>query len=177
MTKRMSKAELEKYIDANQDALVNHAFFITGSTQDAEDIVQECFVKLYFQSPEFSEASKTKAYLYRMVNNAAIDLIRKRKHQIVDVGKLANLTDEQTNGSKQKHLMHNEFLRIVQLLDQIPGEQSEVIRMRTVSDLSFVEIARILDIPVTTVKSRFTYGINKLRQKTGSIKKEVYDEL
>ncbi len=174
---RISEAELETLIDIYREPLVKCAFFITGSFQDAEEIVQDTFVKFYFQPPAQLEASKTKAYLYRMVNNAGIDLIRRNKqNRWIDLNGIANLPDKKLNGSKQKVLLHKEFLRINDLLEQIPEEQSEVIRMRTISDLSFVEIARILEIPVTTVKSRFAYGIDKLREKTG-IKKEVYDEL
>lgn len=176
-SKRMSEAELEKLIDSYQESLLNHAFFICGSIQDAEDIVQDTFVKCFHQPPAIIEASKTKAYLYRMVNNASIDLIRKRKqNQVLDIDKMIDLPDEKQNGSRRKMLLHNEFLRINKLLEKIPEEQSEIIRMRTISNLSFVEIARILQIPITTVKSRFTYGIDKLRKKT-EIKKEVYDEL
>ncbi|NOX85231.1 MAG: RNA polymerase sigma factor [Chlorobi bacterium] len=174
--KRISETELGKLIDQYQEPLLKHAFFITGSFQDAQDIVQETFVKFYRQCPASLEASKTKSYLYRMVNNAGIDHIRKRKGKWVDIQQIANIPEEKQNGSKWKTELHNEFLRIGKLLDQIPGEQAEVIRMRTISDLSFAEIARILELPVTTVKSRFAYGIDKLRKKTG-LKKEVYDEL
>jgi len=175
--KRMQESELEELIETFQESLIKHAFFICGSIQDAEDIVQDTFVKCFHQPPVIIEASKTKAYLYRMVNNAGIDLIRKKKqNHLVNIDQIMDIPDEKLNGSRRKLLLHNEFLRINKLLEHIPEEQSTIIRMRTVSDLSFVEIARILQIPVTTVKSRFTYGINKLRKKT-EIKKEVYDEL
>lgn len=174
---QIRKTELEKLIDTHQESLLNHAFFICGSIQDAEDIVQDTFVKCFHQPPAIIEASKTKAYLYRMVNNASVDLIRKKKrNHVLDIDSMINIPDEQQNRSKRKMLLHNEFLRINKLLKQIPEAQSEIIRMRTISNLSFVEIARILQIPITTVKSRFTYGIDKLRMKT-EIKKEVYDEL
>lgn len=177
ISSNLSEKDLEELIDAFQDSLVNYAFFITGSIHDAEDIVQESFVKFYYQSPVLIEASKTKTYLYRMVHNAGIDVIRKRKQvQSIDIDKMNNLIDDQSNSSEQKLLLHNEFLRINNLLKQIPAEQAVVIRMRTISELSFTEIAGILEIPLTTAKSRFTYGLNKLRQKTG-IKKEVYNEL
>ena len=84
----MNVAELEKLIDAFQEPLLKHAFFITGSMQDAEDIIQETFVKFYYQSATLNEASKTKAYLYRMVHNAGIDCIRKKKQNQVVTLKL-----------------------------------------------------------------------------------------
>lgn len=175
--KQISERELSDLIDLHQEKMLRHAFFLLGSLQDAEDIVQDTFVKFYQQSPALYNALKTKAYLYKMVNNAGIDLIRKRKQNpLVNIDQMVNLADEKLNGSKKKQLLHEEFLRIKTLLKQIPEEQSTVIRMRTISNLSFVEIARVLNIPVNTVKSRFAYGIHKLREKT-QIKKEVYDEL
>ena len=58
----------------------------------------------------------------------------------------------------------SEIERIKVLMRHLPEEQAEVISMRTAQNLSFAEIAEILDIPTTTVKSRFAYGIDKLRK-------------
>ncbi|MDD4385927.1 MAG: sigma factor-like helix-turn-helix DNA-binding protein, partial [Bacteroidales bacterium] len=53
--------------------------------------------------------------------------------------------------------------RLEELLKVLPEEQSEVIRLRIFDSLGFVEIASILETPVTTIKSRFKYGIDKLK--------------
>ncbi len=175
--RQLTKSDLVALIDLHRQALLKNAFFIVGNLQDAEDIVQDVFVKFYRQSPALDEASKTKAYLYRMVNNAGIDVLRQRKQRpSVEIGSLLQLPDEKQNGWEKKRQIQNEFRRISRLLEQIPEEQSAVIRMRAIDELSFVEIARILQLPVTTVKSRFTYGIGKLRQKTEK-EKEVHDGL
>ena len=55
--------------------------------------------------------------------------------------------------------------RINRILTIIPEEQAEVIRLRTICDKSFTEISQILDVPVTTIKSRFKYGIDKIRNE------------
>ncbi|MBR5435799.1 MAG: RNA polymerase sigma factor, partial [Muribaculaceae bacterium] len=57
-----------------------------------------------------------------------------------------------------------EFRRINRLLTEIPDEQAEVIRLRYYGDKSFQEIADILGIPLTTAKSRFTYGLEKIKR-------------
>ena len=57
-----------------------------------------------------------------------------------------------------------EYRRINSLLAAIPDEQAEVIRLRYYGDKSFQEIADILSIPLTTAKSRFTYGMEKIRR-------------
>ena len=53
---------------------------------------------------------------------------------------------------------------IVKLLDEIPEEQAEVIRLRIYGDNSFAEVADILSVPLPTVKSRFLYGLEKIRK-------------
>ena len=64
------------------------------------------------------------------------------------------------------HYMGNEaeYRHIASLLTEIPDEQAEVIRLRIYGDNSFAEIAEILSIPLPTVKSRFLYGLEKLRK-------------
>jgi RNA polymerase sigma-70 factor (ECF subfamily) len=68
----------------------------------------------------------------------------------------------------EKDFQEQEYQRICQLLDRIPSEQAEVIRLRYYGDKSFREIAVILDLPLTTVKSRFQYGIDKIRREVRS---------
>ena len=57
-----------------------------------------------------------------------------------------------------------EFKRISRLLDTLPEEQAEVIKLRIYGNNSFAEIAEILSVPLPTVKSRFLYGLTKLRR-------------
>jgi RNA polymerase sigma-70 factor (ECF subfamily) len=175
--KSISLKMLEQLIDNHQSGLLKFAFFILGSMPESEDVVQETFVKFYRQPLAITNEIKAKAYLFRMVNNACIDLIRKNGFtRTVPLNAIANLPDQQINGSVGEQTLESEFRRIKSLLKTIPDEQSEIIRMRTIGDLSFVEIAQILKIPVSTVKSRFKYGIDKLRKKS-EINKEVYYEM
>jgi len=168
---------LEQLIDNHQSALLKYAYFMLNSLPDSEDVVQETFMKFYRLSSNLLDETKAKAYLFRMVNNACVDLIRTNKIiRTVPIHTIVNLPDQQIDGFAKKQNLHIEFHRIIKLLRTIPDEQSEIIRMRTIGDLSFVEIAQILQISVSTVKSRFKYGIDKLRKKSG-IKKEVYYEM
>lgn len=70
-------------------------------------------------------------------------------------------------------VQREEYHRIEALLQKLPEEQAETIRLRVLDDLSFTDIATILNIPVSTTKSRFKYGIDKLKSKVFKLK-EVY---
>lgn len=64
----------------------------------------------------------------------------------------------------QSESNEDDLKRIVKLLDEIPEEQAEVIRLRIYGDNSFAEVSDILSVPLPTVKSRFLYGLEKIRR-------------
>lgn len=139
-------------ITAYHAELYRFAALRTGSRSDAEDIVQEAFLKMLTASGEIIHP---RAYLYRCVANACCDLKRRRTFH-------EPLRPDQPQEDPDPAL-REEAERLAARLDRIPPEQAEVIRLHTFASLRFTEIAEILDIPVTTVKSRFQYGIAKLR--------------
>jgi RNA polymerase sigma-70 factor (ECF subfamily) len=67
-----------------------------------------------------------------------------------------------------------EFFRIEDLLSELPVEQAEVIKLKFVDNLNFVESAEVLNVSVNTIKSRYRYGIDKLKQNN-KIKGEYYE--
>lgn len=139
-------------VTAYHAELYRFAALRTGSRSDAEDIVQEAFLKLLTASGEIIHP---RAYLYRCVANACCDLKRRRTFH-------EPLRADQPQEDPDPAL-REEAERLAARLDRIPPEQAEVIRLHTFASLRFTEIAEVLDIPVTTVKSRFQYGVAKLR--------------
>jgi RNA polymerase sigma-70 factor (ECF subfamily) len=67
-----------------------------------------------------------------------------------------------------------DYKRIAQLLVEIPEEQAEVIRLRIYGNNSFADVAEILSLPLPTVKSRFLYGLEKIRR---AMKKQVVNHI
>lgn len=143
-------ARLETAVTAYQEELFRYAAFRTGSRADAEDIVQDAFLR--FAAAD-ARIDNPRAYLYRCVANACCDLGRRPRSEALPKQAAAEQEDE----------LPAEAERIGQLLERLPEEQAEVIRLHTLSGLRFTAIAETLDCPVTTVKSRFRYGIDKLR--------------
>ena len=94
------------------------------------------------------------------VEDRGVSRLRQSEHiNFVTLDSQMDITDADCEDFEQ------EFRRISRLLAKIPDEQAEVIRLRFYGDKSFREIANILDLPVSTVKSRFQYGIDKIRQQ------------
>ena len=170
---RSKLVELEKVIMEFQDQLFRFAFYRTGNFADSQDIVQDVLIRLYHENGNLHAVNDMKSYLYRSISNACMDYHRKSK-------KLKFMAIDKTvlpENMHEKEILHymieiEEFNRLEKILCELPSEQSETIRLRIFDNLSFVEIASILEIPVTTIKSRFKYGIDKLKTKI-AISKEV----
>lgn len=156
--------EFEKLITEFQDQLFRFAFFRTGSLADSQDIVQDVFVKFYKNQKHSSNIRNIKHYLFRSISNACIDHQKKVKKNLFEsIEKTNGSTFLQEKDASQHLLLTEEYQRIEKLLQNIPDEQAETIRLRVLDELSFIEIADFLEIPVTTAKSRFKYGIDKLK--------------
>jgi len=155
--------EIGKIITTFQDQLFRFAFFRTGSLADAQDIVQDVFV-VFFKHPDHpSTIHNVKHYLLRSIANACTDYQRKKKIHFEPVDTISQSTFPQEEDASHHLLLIEEYRRIEQLLQNTPEDQAEVIRLRVLDNLSFVEIAQLLAQPVTTIKSRFKYGMDKLR--------------
>ena len=124
----------------------------------AEDTVHEAVVRLLDHSSSLLAPGRVKAYLYRMVYNLCQDTFRTSGRN------LPLNSVEETAFEENERLDREEAERINRLFDRLPQKESEVIRMNVIDELSFAEISRILSVPVSTIKSRYKSGMDKLRQ-------------
>lgn len=152
---KITTQQLGEWVDEWQDALFRYAFFRVGDRADAEDIVQDAFLKVASSSVAIKNP---KAYLFRTVTNGCIDSLKRKS-------KLLPIEQQMTTPSQSDEFeAQQEQQRIAQLLGRLPDKQAEVIRLHIHANLKFTEIAEVLEIPATTVKSRFTSGIERLKQ-------------
>ena len=152
---KITTQQLGEWVDEWQDALFRYAFFRVGNRADAEDIVQDAFLKVASSSVAIKNP---KAYLFRTVTNGCIDSL-KRKSKLLPIEQQMTAPSQSDEFEAQQ-----EQQRIAQLLGRLPDKQAEVIRLHIHANLKFTEIAEVLEIPATTVKSRFTSGIERLKQ-------------
>ena len=151
--------ELESVIVREQDMLFRFAYMRVGSREDAEDIVQDVFLKLFRSSENLKSVRNVKHYLIRSISNAYRDFHRRRQ----DTLPLEKADKESVQDDDLK--MHEEYLRITALARTLPQEQREVLYMKCIDELKFREISDILDIPEATVKSRYRYAIQAIQKQ------------
>jgi RNA polymerase sigma-70 factor (ECF subfamily) len=159
-----TRAGFDALIERYQAPLVRYAFRRLGQLQDAEDAVQEVFVRAYLQAGDGQHVSNTLAYLYRMTANVCTDVLRRRGRarrfashakEVPPAGDGRNVADEASS--------NEDLQRIERLVARLPRRQAEVVRLRVWDGLRFEEIAEVLGCPAATVKSRFRYALVKLR--------------
>lgn len=149
----INRKELESWIDQWQEALYRYAFYRIGNRTDAEDAVQEAFIKV---ATSHSVITNPKAYLFRTLANICNDNMRSK-------APLVQIHPTITSSENDEREAREEYERIEALMTCLNPQQVEVIRLHIHSGLKFTEIAEILDTPVTTLKSRFQSGIEKLK--------------
>ncbi len=161
-------AAFEELIDAYQKKVFNLALRIIGNYDDAADLAQETFVRIFKAISNFKEQSSFSTWIYRITTNVCLDEIRKRKNKkVVSLDEDIHMDD----GDMKRQVVSDdpgpdeaaereEVRRVVNnAINKLPEDQRSVIILRDLHGMSYEEIAKILDLPGGTVKSR----INRAR--------------
>ena len=132
--------------------------------EDAMDLTQDVFVKAFEKLPSFRGDARFKTWLYRVAVNHCLNHVKKHSQDFVEV------TDAigRVKASADDRLLEGERRRIVRgLMQQLPPKQRAIIEMRMNDNLSYEEIAGILDRSVSTIKSSVFFALAKLKKLVG----------
>jgi len=143
------------------------AYGVVRQKEDALDIVQEVFIKLFRSIRDFKGKSKFYTYLYRMALNTAID--HSRKMGRYPVSSLDQEEGFQPSEGPEKRpdriLLNKELERKVNLaMEKLPADQRMALALREVEGLSYQEMAEAMGCSIGTVMSRLHYGRKKLQE-------------
>ena len=141
------------------------AYRITLSHKDAEDIVQDVFLKLYYKLHQFEEKSKISTWIYRITLNTSIDSQRRFKKR-KEEKPLQVLAETEMNIPMQNPNEHN-VAEIAELLNRAITKLKQPFRtvliLRNFEDFTYEDIAEILNITSGTVASRLNRAYTKLK--------------
>ena len=159
-------------VDAHLPRLLAYAAHRLRDIHDAEDVVQEVFVRAYIERAKHRDVLEVSAYLYRMTSNACADLMRKRCGRSPMLRILPRSDDpletggpaSPERGPSQATSDIEEADRVEQLLARLPRAQAEAVRLRVFGELTLGEIALLNGCSIHTVSSRLRYGFRKLRR-------------
>ena len=156
------------------DQLYGGALRMTRNPQDAEDLVQETYLKAYKNFHSFKQGTNLKAWLYRIMTNTYINSYRKQKRRPQE-SSAEDLTDSQlytTSAHDSTGLESAEVealkampdTKITQAMAELPEDYRMVVYYADVEQLAYKEIAEIMDTPLGTVMSRLHRGRKLLRK-------------
>ena len=151
--------ELERIVEERQDWLFRFAYMRIGIREDAEDVVQEALLSVFRRLREKTRMDNVGLYVIRAVSNACTDYLRRKPLRVVKLDEAIEIPVSE--GDRQ---IHEEFVRINRMLDSLPTEQAELVRLKCYDDLTFRQIAVLQNIPEATAKSRYRYAIMHIQQ-------------
>ena len=147
-------------LNVEKERLFQYASYRLHDIRDVEDVLQNIYVKILDNPQRFNKINNKRAYLYRTLSNECTDYLRGDvKTECIDYAPL----DEYNLETLHTDNFEEEFTMINRLLATLPQEQSDTIRLRHHSNLSFQEIADVMEVPLPTAKARYRYGIEKIR--------------
>lgn len=158
--RKLQKGEsqaFEKLVADYQQKIFSTALMLLSDREEAMDVVQDVFVKIYTSISSFNGKSSLSTWIYKVAQNTCYDHLRKRKNVLFE-----ELSDNETDNkftSPEEALEKLEDIKLVrECIKKLPVKYRSVLILREFEDLSYSEIAEICDISEGTVKSRIYRG-------------------
>jgi RNA polymerase sigma-70 factor (ECF subfamily) len=158
---------LKEIYDQYREKVYRIAYGVVRHREDALEIVQEVFIKLFRTISSFKGKSRFYTFLYRVTINVAIDYVRKVKKipkMIVEEEGGFQLSEQPEKGP-DRILLHKELEeKVKKAMDALPADQRMAIVFREIEGLSYQEMAEAMGCSIGTVMSRLHYGRKKMQE-------------
>lgn len=150
------------------DGLFGYAMVLTRNPTEAADLVQETYVRALKARESLRPSSNVKSWLFTILRNIWLNQLRHKRNapQIVELEAHQGVADSAIETSKDPHAQYVskvEQEKVRNAIQQLPVEFREIIILREYEELSYQEIAVMLDCPAGTVMSRLARARAKLR--------------
>ncbi len=164
----------EVLVERYQTRLVNYLYRMVRNLEEAHDLTQEVFIRVYQALDRYDSQYRFSTWLFRVAQNAAIDVIRKRRIQLVPLTRRADEGSESTvdlelpdgQPSALDTLQGRELdASIRSAIDALPWEYRELILLRHYGELAYEEIAEVKAMPLGTVKNKLFRARQMLKQQ------------
>jgi RNA polymerase sigma-70 factor (ECF subfamily) len=166
------RGAFEKLVRRHQRSLVNHLYRQVGRQENARDLAQEVFLKVYLSLASFDPTYRFKTWLYRIASNCAIDHLRKKKPKTCSLNPAPrdDRSVEPTMTLVDNDPSPDDVLRLRELqarlevaVQRLPDDFRSLILLRHQQHCRYDEIARITELPIGTVKNRIFRAREMLR--------------
>jgi RNA polymerase sigma-70 factor (ECF subfamily) len=149
-----------------RDRLFYHAVGITKDYEEAYDVVQEVFIRAMRETRLFQPEFRIKAWLFRVTSNLCFNLVRDRKRRGAILETFPQ-PDRAKPDQVERVFKGERREEVLEAIDQMTRDHKEILLLRYYDDLSYAEIAAVLDVKLGTVMSRLSRARGRLMATLG----------
>lgn len=155
------KKQFENIYTEQADAIYRFCLYKTSNKQQAEDLAQEAFVRLWNSMSEEKDIDNLKAFLYQITRNLIVDFYRKKKALSLDG--LQEQGFEPSNIDHEQIENKSEISIVVKVIEKLDEKYRDVVYLKLVEDMDITEIAKTLKITNNNATVRFHRGMKYLK--------------
>jgi RNA polymerase sigma-70 factor, ECF subfamily len=152
------KAAFGKLIEAYQSPVYNLAYRMLNNSGEAEEAAQEAFIRAYTRLDSYNPEHKFSTWMLSITSNYCIDIIRKRRALLLSLDEPLPphpaLMSDNSKGPEAQMMINEQQDMVQTLLNELPEDYRQAVVLRYWYDLSYEEIAEMMDTTVSAIKSR-----------------------
>ena len=148
-----------------KNKLFRFAFRLLGSSEEAKDIVQEVFIKIWNGRDQLAEVQNIEAWCMRITKNLSLDRLRQQQRRPTDSLEMGLHIQNETRSPHESSEMSESMKQIGELMAVLPEKQRQVMHLRDIEGFSYQEICEIMEIDMSQVKVNLFRARNAVREK------------
>lgn len=156
-----NRAAFSELVKRHQRGLLRLSMRFMKDVDTSQDIVQEAFIKAYEKLHLFEGRASFKSWLYQIAVNTARNKLRENRYDY------SNIEDVHlsVSATAEKNMVHTAVSEMIQTeVDRLPFKQKTALVLRVYEDMSFAEIAEVMECPYDTAKANYRHALLKLKE-------------
>lgn len=155
---------IDVLITRYKDYIFNLSYRFMRNYEDAMDLMQESLIRIYRGIDKYEERNYFKGWIYRIINNAAINMYKKSSNRESPYMEKLEILDDSRYNSESNYERTYLKEKIYEALQKIKGKQKDVFILRYHENMSYEEIGKILKMSSDSAKSNYFYALKKMEQ-------------
>ncbi|HVP20929.1 MAG TPA: sigma-70 family RNA polymerase sigma factor [Anaerolineaceae bacterium] len=156
--------------------VIRVVYHLCGDAQIAQDATQEAFIRAWVRLPSFQPRAPFRNWVYRIAINTALDTLRQKPVESIENSEGMLTLAEKSPGPEAAYIEKEQVDFLQGAVKALPEAARTVLVLREYGELTYAEIATVLEIPVGTVMSRLNYARNRLREMLRKYRYETEGE-